>query len=124
MDALAQSGHSVSSLLMCGGLAKNPLYVELHADATGLPVLLPSETESVLLGGAILAASASGRYSSVTEAMLRMGGTGRVLAPQSKERRFHDAKYAAFRALLDCQRQLRDIMNGGNGRPASSCSSR
>ncbi|XP_077525663.1 FGGY carbohydrate kinase domain-containing protein-like [Haemaphysalis longicornis] len=126
MDALAESGHSVSSLLMCGGLAKNPLYVELHADATGLPVLLPSETESVLLGGAILAASASGRYSSVTEAMLRMGGTGRVLAPRSKERRFHDAKYAAFRALLDCQRQLRDIMSGGsssNGRPASACSS-
>lgn len=125
MDALAESGHSVSSLLMCGGLAKNPLYVELHADATGLPVLLPSETESVLLGGAILAASASGRYSSVTEAMLRMGGTGRVLAPRAKERRFHDAKYAAFRALLDCQRQLRDIMSGNsNGRPASSCSSR
>ncbi|XP_050023527.3 FGGY carbohydrate kinase domain-containing protein-like [Dermacentor andersoni] len=121
MDALAGTGHSVSSLLMCGGLAKNPLYVELHADATGLPVLLPSETESVLLGGAILAASASGRYSSVTEAMLRMGGSGKVLAPRSSERRFHDAKYAAFRALLDCQLRLREIMSPG-GRPPSSCS--
>ncbi|KAL1467972.1 hypothetical protein MTO96_025843 [Rhipicephalus appendiculatus] len=121
MDSLAETGHSVSSLLMCGGMAKNPLYVELHADATGMPVLLPSETESVLLGGAILAASASGRYKSVTEAMLRMGGSGKVLAPRASERRFHDAKYAAFRALLDCQLRLREIMSP-NGRPSSSCS--
>ncbi|KAH7935098.1 hypothetical protein HPB52_003958 [Rhipicephalus sanguineus] len=121
MDSLADTGHSVSSLLMCGGMAKNPLYVELHADATGMPVLLPSETESVLLGGAILAASASGRYKSVTEAMLRMGGSGKVLAPRASERRFHDAKYTAFRALLDCQLRLREIMSP-SGRPSSSCS--
>lgn len=121
MDALAETGHSVSSLLMCGGMAKNPFYVEVHADATGMPVLLPSETESVLLGGAILAASASGRYKSVTEAMLGMGGSGKVIAPRASERRFHDAKYAAFRALLDCQLRLREIMSP-NGRPPSSCS--
>ncbi|XP_075529332.1 FGGY carbohydrate kinase domain-containing protein-like isoform X2 [Dermacentor variabilis] len=120
LDALTSTGHSLSGLLTCGGLAKNPLYVRLLADATGLPVLLPTETESVLLGGAILAASASGRYSSVTEAMQRMGGSGRVLAPQSSERGFHDAKYAAFHALLDCQRRLREIMSGG--RPLQPCS--
>ncbi|XP_050023601.2 FGGY carbohydrate kinase domain-containing protein-like isoform X1 [Dermacentor andersoni] len=120
IDALTSTGHSLSGLLTCGGLAKNPLYVRLLADATGLPVLLPTETESVLLGGAILAASASGRYSSVTEAMQRMGGSGRVLPPRSCERGFHDAKYAAFHALLDCQRRLREIMSGG--RPPSPCS--
>ncbi|KAL1445711.1 hypothetical protein MTO96_044873, partial [Rhipicephalus appendiculatus] len=99
---------------------RTPLYVRSLADATGLPVLLPSETESVLLGGAILAASACGRYASVKEAMLRMGGSGHVMTPQMSERSFHDAKYAAFHALLDCQRRLREIMS--SGQPASSCS--
>lgn len=110
LDAFSATGHSVSSMLLCGGLSKNPLYVQLHADATGLPVLLPTETESVLLGSAILAANAAGRYSSVTEAMLRMGGTGTVVRPNPKEKRFHDAKYQAFQALLQCQKKIRDIM--------------
>ncbi|KAL1467230.1 hypothetical protein MTO96_042315 [Rhipicephalus appendiculatus] len=119
IDALTDAGHSVSGILTCGGLAKNPLYVRSLADATGLSVLLPSETESVLLGGAILAASACGRYASVKEAMLRMGGSGHVMIPQMSERSFHDAKYASFHALLDCQRRLREIMS--SGQPASLC---
>ncbi|KAM7287019.1 FGGY carbohydrate kinase domain-containing protein [Ixodes scapularis] len=113
LDALSDTGHSVSSILMCGGLSKNPLYVQLHADATGLPVLLPTEPESVLLGAAILAAHAAGRYNSVTEAMLRMGGTGTVVPPNKGDRRFHDAKYQAFLAMLQCQQQVRDTMRAG-----------
>ncbi|KAL3217360.1 hypothetical protein MRX96_032480 [Rhipicephalus microplus] len=120
IDALTDAGHLLSGILTCGGLAKNPLYVRSLADATGLSVMLPLETESVLLGGAILAASACGRYASVKEAMLRMGGSGHVISPQMSERSFHDAKYAAFHALLDCQRRLKELM--ASREPAVSCS--
>ena len=43
---------------MCGGLSKNAIFVQTHADVMGLPVVLPYVTESVLLGSAILAAAA------------------------------------------------------------------
>ena len=43
---------------MCGGLSKNATFVQTHADVLKLPVVLPEVTESVLLGAAILAASA------------------------------------------------------------------
>ncbi|XP_064477013.1 FGGY carbohydrate kinase domain-containing protein-like isoform X2 [Ornithodoros turicata] len=110
LDSLRQTGHSVSIILLCGGLSKNPLYVQMHADITGLPVLLPSEPESVLLGSAILGANASGVYSSVTEAMLQMGGSGTVVRPNLGDKRFHDAKYAAFLKMLECQQDINRIM--------------
>ncbi|KAH6940686.1 hypothetical protein HPB50_004874 [Hyalomma asiaticum] len=120
IETLTNAGHMVSGILACGGLAKNPLYVRSLADATGLPVVLPSETESVLLGGTILAASACDRYASVKEAMLSVGGSGRVLVPQLSERSFHDAKYAAFHSLLDCQRRVREIMSSVKAPPSCS----
>ncbi|XP_049514298.1 LOW QUALITY PROTEIN: FGGY carbohydrate kinase domain-containing protein-like [Dermacentor silvarum] len=36
IDALTDTGHSLSGLLTCGGLAKNPLYVRSLADATAV----------------------------------------------------------------------------------------
>lgn len=50
------------SLLMCGGLSKNQLFVQTHADACALPVLLPEENEMVLVGAAILGACAADAY--------------------------------------------------------------
>ncbi|XP_060221871.1 FGGY carbohydrate kinase domain-containing protein isoform X8 [Meriones unguiculatus] len=35
MEAMEAAGHSLSSLFLCGGLSKNPLFVQMHADVTG-----------------------------------------------------------------------------------------
>lgn len=53
------------TLLFCGGLAKNPLYVQCHADICNLPALIPNEQEMVLVGAAALGAAASGHYDSL-----------------------------------------------------------
>lgn len=58
------------------------------ADATGLPIIIPDESESVLLGSAMLGASASGRFASLTEAMAAMGGSGRIIPPNLKEKKY------------------------------------
>ncbi|XP_060221863.1 FGGY carbohydrate kinase domain-containing protein isoform X2 [Meriones unguiculatus] len=65
MEAMEAAGHSLSSLFLCGGLSKNPLFVQMHADVTGIPVVLSQEVESVLVGAAILGACASGDFTSV-----------------------------------------------------------
>lgn len=53
INQLESCGHHIESLLLCGGLMKNPLYVQAHANAIQRPVLLPQETEAVLLGGCL-----------------------------------------------------------------------
>ena len=63
LDSLKSSGRPLfSSLLICGGLSKNRVFVETHAEACALPVLCPDEQEMVLVGAAILGACAAKYY--------------------------------------------------------------
>uniref|UniRef100_A0A8D0AFG1 FGGY carbohydrate kinase domain-containing protein n=1 Tax=Sander lucioperca TaxID=283035 RepID=A0A8D0AFG1_SANLU len=65
LEAMKEAGHDIRTLFLCGGLSKNALFVQIHANATGLPVVLPDQTEAVLLGAAILGACASQDYSTI-----------------------------------------------------------
>ncbi|KAL9445367.1 hypothetical protein AB3S75_018374 [Citrus x aurantiifolia] len=105
-------GHKIDTLLACGGLAKNPLFLQQHADIIGCPIILPRENESVLLGAAILGAVAAKRYSSLIEAMKAMNAAGQVIHPSKdpKVKKYHDAKYLIFRELYEQQVSQRSIM--------------
>ena len=35
METMQAAGHHVNTLFMCGGLSKNPLFVQMHADILG-----------------------------------------------------------------------------------------
>uniref|UniRef100_UPI003AAC4415 FGGY carbohydrate kinase domain-containing protein n=1 Tax=Centroberyx gerrardi TaxID=166262 RepID=UPI003AAC4415 len=65
LEAMKEAGHDITTLFLCGGLSKNPLFVQIHANATGLPVVLPDQTEAVLIGAAVLGACASRDYISI-----------------------------------------------------------
>ncbi|XP_034509292.1 FGGY carbohydrate kinase domain-containing protein isoform X4 [Ailuropoda melanoleuca] len=71
VEAMEAAGHSLSTLFLCGGLSKNHLFVQMHADITGMPVVLSQEVESVLVGAAILGACASGDFASVQLSLSR-----------------------------------------------------
>lgn len=110
IESLQKKNIVIKALFMCGGLSKNPLYVQMHSDITGLPVILPEETESVLLGSAILAATASGKYSSVPLAMDAMCGKGTLIKPHLQFKSLHDKKYKVFLELLCFQKRIQNIM--------------
>ncbi|CAA2938316.1 FGGY carbohydrate kinase domain-containing [Olea europaea subsp. europaea] len=105
-------GHKINTLLACGGLAKNSLFIQEHADIIGYPITLPRENESVLLGAAILGAVASKKYSTMREAMLALNSAGQVVYPSNdpKVKKYHDAKYRIFRELYEQQLSHRSIM--------------
>uniref|UniRef100_A0A3Q1IDX6 FGGY carbohydrate kinase domain-containing protein n=1 Tax=Anabas testudineus TaxID=64144 RepID=A0A3Q1IDX6_ANATE len=65
LEAMKEAGHDIRTLFLCGGLSKNPLFVQIHANATGLPVVLPDQMEAVLIGAAVLGARASQDYSTI-----------------------------------------------------------
>lgn len=71
----------MSCILVCGGLSKNPVFIQTHANVVGYPVLVPREPESVLLGASILAAYAAQLYSSVDTAVKRMAGQADLVIP-------------------------------------------
>lgn len=112
MEKMVDEGHETfSSVLVCGGLSKNLLFVQTQANVSLMPVLVPHEAESVLLGAAILGATASGVYDSVLSAIGSMAGKAEVISPDYNLQRFHEMKYKVFRKLLDDQLSYRKIMS-------------
>jgi len=112
IEVMEAAGHSISTLFLCGGLSKNPLFVQMHADITGMPVVLSQEVESVLVGAAILGACASGDFASVQEAMARMSKVGKVVFPRLEDKRYYDKKYQVFLKLVEHQKEYAAIMKG------------
>jgi len=35
LETMQAAGHHINTLFLCGGLSKNPLFVQMHADITG-----------------------------------------------------------------------------------------
>jgi D-ribulokinase len=90
-------------MVISGGASRSLLVRQIMADTTGVTVALPSTTEPVLLGAAMLGAVASGAFSSLHGAMKAMSRLGPLTRPSAPEMvDFHFAKrkvYALMRKL-------------------------
>ncbi|BBN17200.1 D-ribulokinase [Marchantia polymorpha subsp. ruderalis] len=112
VEHLAAHGLKVDTFIACGGLSKNRVYLQEHADILGCPVTLPRETECVLLGGAIIGAVAAKKYVSIDSAMIALNAPGLVVQPSKdiKIKKYHDAKYEIFKSLYEQQCAFREVM--------------
>nr|GEV05368.1 FGGY family of carbohydrate kinase [Tanacetum cinerariifolium]GEW35141.1 FGGY family of carbohydrate kinase [Tanacetum cinerariifolium] len=71
-------GSQIDTLLASGGLSKNSLFIQEHADITGCSIIQPRESEAVLLDAAILRVVAAKKYPRLREAMKALNATGLV----------------------------------------------
>ena len=114
VDALNANGHAVKRLQVCGGALKNARWLQEMADATGLPLALPREPETVLLGSAMLAAAAAGAFDGLRAATRGMSATARTIAPNPARRGFHEAKYRVYREMHADQLKYRRMMDAAD----------
>lgn len=69
LEAMRGAGLDVARLTIVGGGAKGPLWRQIKADVTGLPVRVPESVETTAAGAAILACVGAGVHGSVAEAV-------------------------------------------------------
>lgn len=111
LDEMNAHGHQVRTLVATGGDAKNPLFLREHADITGCRIVLPRESEAVLLGSAMLGAAASGHYKHLREAMARMSAVKEVIEPQTGAiSGYHEAKHRVYLRMYEDQMAYRALM--------------
>lgn len=110
IEALNSTGYAINRIHMCGGGTKNPLWLREHADICGCDIVLPEESEAVILGAAMLAASASGDFDSLDDVIKKMPAEGRRIAPRRETAEFHVAKYGVFKEMYKDQMKYRDAM--------------
>ncbi|MGX8010740.1 FGGY-family carbohydrate kinase [Mesorhizobium sp. ORM8.1] len=104
LDALNENGYLIDTLHVTGGHTKNPLLMELYADATGCTVVEPLADEAVLLGTGMVAATAAGLYPDLNAACVAMQQGGKTRAPNKAAGARFDRDYRVF---LEMHRQRR-----------------
>ncbi|MEQ1768402.1 MAG: FGGY-family carbohydrate kinase [Devosia sp.] len=110
LEALNARGYSIDTLHVTGGHTRNPLLMELYADATGCTVITPATEDATLLGTAMVAANAAGLYRTLNAAasVMQQGGTAR--RADRSLRAQYDRDYRIFLTMLE-QRQLLDTLS-------------
>ncbi|MGS0685184.1 ribulokinase [Nakamurella sp. GG22] len=102
VENFISAGVDVTEFVVAGGLAKNPLLMQIYADVTGLPLSVAASAQGPALGSAIHAAVAAGAYPDVPAAAAVMGRriTG-VYEPIPANVAVYDELYAEYRRLHD-----------------------
>lgn len=112
IEEMNKSGYAIDQISATGGETKNELFLNQHADICGCQIILPKESEAVLLGSAVLASVAAETYSSVKEAMSSMNHQEEVVKPKEKdlEIEYHNSKYRVFHKMYEDERSYNELI--------------
>ena len=106
LEALNARGYGIDTLHVTGGHLKNPLLMELYADAAGCTVIEPAAEDAMLLGTGMAAATAAGLYPDLAAAAMAMQQGGCSRQPDPRARRRFDGDYRVFLEMHAQRRAL------------------
>ena len=86
LEDVRAHGLEIKRLFAGGGGAKSRLWIQIHADVLGMPVILPREPEACALGSALVAAVHAGRFAGLAEAAREMVRIAEVVEPRPETR--------------------------------------
>ena len=112
IEEMNNTGYTIDKISATGGGTKNELFLTQHSDICGCKIILPKESEAVLLGSGVLASVAAGAYSSVKEAMSSMNHQGKVIKPNESNLvvDYHNSKYRVFHKMYEDERFYNELM--------------
>lgn len=111
IEASRAKGAVIDAIVLSGGAGRHPLIRQLLADCSGLPLLAPDDVDPVLLGSAMLAATAAKAFPGLGEAMTGMAPGAAVFTPAGGDiADLHDRRLAAFETLQAAASTARALM--------------
>mmetsp|Transcript_11015 Transcript_11015/g.15493 ORF Transcript_11015/g.15493 Transcript_11015/m.15493 type:complete len:509 (+) Transcript_11015:138-1664(+) len=81
VKGLERAGHPCDEIILAGGITRSSVWLQMHADITGKPVILCENADAPLLGCAILASYCSGNHDTIMDAVNDMVRTKAVVKP-------------------------------------------
>jgi ribulokinase len=110
-DTMGAAGLQIRDLRACGGATNSDLWLQIHADTSGLPVSVPGFADAPALGSAILAATGVGRFGSIQEGVRAMTRVARTIEPRPESCRRYDEIYQKYAELYPALRPFRPSVN-------------
>lgn len=100
---LMSAGVALDSMTVAGGCLKAPGWMQMHADATGLPLRLPEVGDATALGAAIGAAVGARAWPDLVTAADHMVRIGGEIAPDA-------GRHAQYRELMAFYRETHEAL--------------
>ena len=107
LQHIHKNGIQLQNIIATGGGAKSPIWCQLYADITGLPVRIPAEKEAACLGAAMIAAVADGKYADFAEASKELVSFSKEYTPNPCEH--FERKYRRFCRLYEAALEINNI---------------
>ena len=98
-DHIREKGTKIERIIATGGGAKSPVWCQLQADVTGVPVVIPAEKEAACLGAAIIGAVSDGVFASYGDAAEKIVKFEKRYEPNDHAK--FEKKYQKYCALYD-----------------------
>ena len=107
LDRMAEAGFEGREIVIGGGAAKSDLWLQIHADTAGLPVVVPDAADAPLVGAAILAFTGIGAFASIPEGITAMVRPGRRIEPRPAESALYEGIYHRYAQLYPALKPFR-----------------
>jgi xylulokinase len=98
---ISSAGVHVDELKMVGGAAESPIWPQIVADVTGLPVALPTLRQAASRGAAILAGVGAGVFADAEAGFAAFRGQETRLVPSVQHRALYDDAFRDYQELCE-----------------------
>ncbi len=96
LDTMQKRGVACDDIALCGGVARSPLWTQIHADVIGRPIRVSSAACAPALGSAMFAAIGAELYDDLDAAAHAMVGDHRVVEPTAEAHAAYAAPYEKY----------------------------
>jgi ribulose kinase len=99
LDAFRRAGYASDEMTVGGGASASDLWMQIHADTSGLPIRIPASPDAPSTGSAVLAAHGAGHFASIDEGIAAMVRPGRMVEPDPRNAARYDEIYQRYLKL-------------------------
>lgn len=115
LDRMAEAGFMATEMTLGGGVVQSDLWLQIHADTAGLPIIVPETPAAPALGAAILAATGTGQFNTIDDGIDAMVRPGRRIEPDAARVALYEPIFQRYAALYPALKPFfneKEIFNG------------
>lgn len=100
--------YNASRIVVCGGATNSPFWLQVHADALGVPIELTEVADAPALGSAIVAAHGIGLFPTLGDGCKAMVHTKSTIEPNPDQTEAYEALMPQYRTLYTAMKEVRE----------------
>ncbi len=106
-EVMRNEGVPLEEIIVSGPATKNPLWLQMHADVSNLPMTTTDVNEGPVLGSAMVAAVGAGMYPDIPSASMAMTRTAGTIEPDPTA---HEQYQFYYHAYKDAYLAMKDVL--------------